>query len=366
MVSGVFEPVAERVLITGATGFLGQHLVRRLVGAGARVYAGVAPDEPPERVAALPVQVHRLTFDMRVAEAVWAAVAEAAPQVIFHLAAVGATDPGVDPHLALAVNAGGALHLLEAVTKCARVRQCAPVRGCAPVRQCAPVGDTVQRVVLVGTCYEYGTASECRRAFRCARASECGSESEFGPRETVEGLDPFNAYAASKVAAWAFGRMYWRAHGLPVVTVRPFQVYGPGQPDHTFIPAAIRAALAGVDFPMTPGGQERDFIYVDDVIDGFLAIAAAPGIDGCSLDLGTGQVHTLRRVVERIWTITRAQGRVLPGALPYRPGDVMHLAADADRTARLTGWRAGVGLDQGLRRTIEIKGATPHDRDEST
>ena len=336
MVSGVFEPVAERVLITGATGFLGQHLVRRVVGAGARVYAGVAPDERPERVAALPVQVHRLTFDMRVAGAVRAAVAEAAPQVIFHLAAVGATDPGVDPQLALAVNAGGALHLLEAVTKC------------APVRQCVPEGDGVQRVVLVGTCYEYGTGSE------------------FGARETVEGLDPFNAYAASKVAAWAFGRMYWRAHGLPVVTVRPFQVYGPGQPDHTLIPAAIRAALAGVDFPMTPGGQERDFIYVDDVIDGFLAIAAAPGIDGCSLDLGTGQVHTLRRVVERIWTITRAQGRVLPGALPYRPGDVMHLAADADRTARLTGWRAGVGLDQGLRRTIEIKGAMPHDRDEST
>jgi len=313
------------------------------MGAGAQVYAGVAPDERPERVAALPVQVHRLTFDMRVAGAVRAAVAEAAPQVIFHLAAVGATDPGVDPDLALAVNAGGALHLLEAVSKC------------APERRCAPEGDGVQRVVLVGTCYEYGAASECRAE------SEFGAELEFGAQETAEGLDPFNAYAASKVAAWAFGRMYWRAHGLPVVTVRPFQVYGPGQPDHTLIPAAIRAALAGIDFPMTPGGQERDFIYVDDVIDGFLAVAAAPGIDGCSLDLGTGQVHTLRRVVERIWTMTGAQGRVLPGALPYRPGDVMHLAADADRTARLTGWRARVGLDQGLRRTIETKGAMPHD-----
>ena len=295
------------------------------MGAGTRVYAGVAPDEPPERVAALPVQVHRLTFDMRVAEAVRAAVAEAAPQVVFHLAAVGATDPGVDPHLALAVNGGGALHLLEAV------------------RGGAPVGDTVQRVVLVGTCYEYGSVSEYR------------AESEYGARRTVEGLDPFNAYAASKVAAWAFGRMYWRAHGLPVVTVRPFQVYGPGQPDHTLIPAAIGAALAGVDFPMTPGGQERDFIYVDDVVDGFLAMARAPGIDGYSLDLGTGQVHTLRHVVERIWTMAGAQGRVLAGALGYRPGDVMHLAADADRTARLTGWRAGVGLDEGLRRTIEMK-----------
>jgi nucleoside-diphosphate-sugar epimerase len=253
----------------------------------------------------LPVQARRLAFDLRDAEAVQSTVVEAAPQVIFHLAAVGTTDPGVDPELALAVNAGGTLHLLNAL-----------------------LGQEVQRVVLVGTCYEYGA------------------------REAVEGLDPFNAYAASKVAAWAFGRMYWRAHGLPIVTVRLFQVYGPGQPDHTLIPAAIRAALAGADLPMTPGEQERDFIYVDDVVDGLLVAGDASGIVGQSLDLGTGQFHTLRYVVEFIWAMTAAQGQVLPGALRYRPGDVMHLVADAERTARLTGWRATTSLENGLRKTL--------------
>jgi nucleoside-diphosphate-sugar epimerase len=255
-----------------------------------------------------------LTFDLRRAVDVHAAVAEAAPHVVFHLAAVGATNPGVDPHLALAVNAGGALNLLEALT-----------------RRASEHSD-LRRVVLVGTCYEYGR------------------------REALEGLDPFNAYAASKVAAWAFGRMYWRAYGLPIVTVRPFQIYGPGQPDHTLIPAAIRAALTEEDFPMTPGEQERDFIYVDDIIDGFLTAARASGVEGQSLDLGTGRVHMLRQVVERVWAMTEAQGRLLPGALPYRPGAVMHLVADADRTARLTGWRARVGLEEGLQRTVEAKG----------
>jgi UDP-glucose 4-epimerase len=316
----------QRALVTGAAGFVGQHLVRRLVEVGVQVFAGVALDEQPERVARLPIQVHRLTFDLRNAEAVHAAVVQAAPQVIFHLAAVGATDLGVDPHLALAVNAGGALHLLEAV------------------RKHVSEGNVVRRVVLVGTCYEYGAVSEY------------GAASECGAREAVEGLDPFNAYAASKVAAWALGRMYWRAHGLPIVTVRPFQIYGPGQPDHTLVPAAIHAARAGGDFPMTPGEQERDFIYVGDVVNGLLAVADAPGIEGHSLDLGTGRVHTLREVVERIWTMTRAQGHILPGALPYRSGDVMHLVADADRTARLTGWRAMVGLEEGLRRTIGTTG----------
>ncbi len=290
--------------------------MRRLVEARAQVYAGVAPDEKPERIAALPAQAQRLFFDLRDAGAVRAAVTRAAPQVVIHLAAVGATN-FVDPALALAVNAGGALHLLDALKEYVSKDNC------------------VQRVVLVGTCYEYGA------------------------REAIEGgnqvgcFDPFNAYAASKVAAWAFGRMYWRAYDLPVVTVRPFQVYGPGQPKHTLVPAAIRAALAGNDFSMTPGEQQRDFIYVDDVVEGMLAAATALGIEGHSLDLGTGHVHPICEVVERIWTMTGAQGRILAGALPYRPGEVMCLAADADRTARLTGWRARVRLEEGLRHTIE-------------
>jgi nucleoside-diphosphate-sugar epimerase len=301
----------QRVLITGATGFIGQRLVQRLVEAGAQVYAGVAPDEKPGRVAALPAQARRSLFDLRDAGAVRAAVAKVAPQIVIHLAAVGVTNSSVDPALALAVNAGGALHLLDAL------------------KEYVSKGNSVRRVVLIGTCHEYGA------------------------REATEGLDPFSAYAASKVAAWAFGRMYWRAYGLPVVTVRPFQVYGPGQPNHTLVPAAIRAALAGEDFSMTPGEQQRDFTYVDDVVEGMLVAATTLGIEGHSLDLGTGHVYPVCEVVERIWTITGAQGRILVGTLPYRPAEVMHLVADADRMARLTGWRAQVGLEEGLRRTIE-------------
>lgn len=292
-------------MVTGATGFIGQHLARRLVEAGAQVWAGAFSDENPKRVRTLPSQARRLSVDVREAESVSQAVTRCEPEVVFHLAAVGVTDPAVDPALALAVNAGGTVHLLEALR-----------------------GRDVRRIVLVGTCYEYGA------------------------REAAEGLDPFNAYAASKVAAWAFGRMYWRTQGLPIVTVRPFQVYGPGQPPHTLIPAAIRAAMAGEDFPMTPGEQERDFIFVEDVVEGMLVAAQAPRIEGQSLDLGTGQIHTVREVVERIWAVTGARGRILAGALPYRTGEVMHLAADAKRTARLTGWRATTPLEEGLRRTV--------------
>jgi len=286
-------------------------LARRLVEAGAQVWTTGLPGEHP-----LPGVAGHSPLDARNGDAVHAIVAEAAPQIVFHLAAVGVTDPGVDAALALAVNVGGALHLLEALRE----------RG-------------VGRIVLAGTCYEYGA----REAGEGGNCTNC--------------FDPLNAYAASKIAAWAFGRMYWRMYGLPVVTVRPFQVYGPGQPARSLVPAAIRAALAGEDFPMTPGQQQRDFIYVDDVVEGMLAAAAAPGIEGHSLDLGTGQVHAVRHVVERVWAMTGARGQILIGRLPYRPGAVMHLVADAGRAAHLTGWRARVGLEEGLRRTIEMVGS---------
>ena len=296
----------SRVLVTGATGFVGPRLIRRLLETGAEVWAGVLPDEPAGRV---PAQARQLPLDVRIPESIAQAVAEARAQTVFHLAAVGVTEPTIDPRAALIVNTGGAVLLMEALRE-----------------------SGVGRLVLVGTCYEYGA------------------------RQALEGLDPLNFYAASKAATWAFARAYWRTCGLPIVVVRPFQVYGPGQPAHTLIPAAVRAALNGEDFPMTAGEQARDFVFVDDVVEGLLACAQAPAIEGTSIDLGTGEAHSVRQVVERIWAMTGASGRIVAGAIPYRPGEVMHLAADAARTARLTGWRARVSLEEGLRRTIQAFG----------
>lgn len=299
------EWIRRRVLITGGTGFLGQHLTRRLVELGAQVTVALRQGENPALVAALPDQAGRCDGDVRDRSALQGVVETVRPEIIFHLAAVGVNDPFIAAEVALQVNLHGTLNLLRTA------------------RQAG--ADCVRRIVVAGTSYEYGEAGQ---------------------------LDPGNVYAATKVAAWAFCRMYCRAHGTPVVVARPFNVYGPGQNERALIPSAIRVALNDQDFAMTPGQQRRDFVHVDDVIGGFLAVATAAGVEGHSLDLGTGQATPVRDVVERIFALSGGRGRPQVGALPYRPGVVWELVAAAEHTAQLTGWRAEIGLEKGLRATI--------------
>ena len=153
----------RRILFTGATGFIGTRLTQKLIGAGAKVWAGVLPGDASERIAGLPADVRRVSLDVLAGDGVAEAVDQADPDVALPLAAAGAAERGVDAALVLAINGGGAVRLLQAL-----------------------LGRAVRRVILLGTCYEYGAL------------------------EAREGLDPFNAYAASKVAAWAFGRAFWR------------------------------------------------------------------------------------------------------------------------------------------------------------
>lgn len=296
------KQLSTPVFLTGATGFIGRRLAGHLITAGADVTALVLPGE----VDLLPDGVRAIPGDITLPESVTEALVAVQPGLIIHLAAIGITNPDLPFTAACAVNVGGVINVLDAARQV----------------------ETVKRIVLVGSSYEYGA------------------------RRADDGLDPFNAYSASKVAAWAFARAAYNAWGAPIVWMRLFQVYGPGQCEQALIPAAIQAALSGDDFRMTAGEQQRDFIFVEDVVEGLLAAAVAPDVEGRALDVGTGQMHRIRAVVERIWALSGARGRILAGALPYRPGEVPAIPADVDRTRRLTGWEARMELAEGLQQTI--------------
>jgi nucleoside-diphosphate-sugar epimerase len=282
-------------LVTGATGFIGSHLTRRLVQAGEQVSVLVPSGVDRSALKGVLEQVELHEVDLRTAGAVARAIDTLDPSFVFHLAAAGVTDPFLSPDEAIRTNVYGTIHLLRAI------------KGRA-------------RVIVMRT-----------------------------PGE----IEALNVYAASKAAAWQFCRMYRRTQGWPIVGAMPFQVYGAGQTSKALIPSAIEAALAGRDFPATSGGQQRDWIYIDDVIDALITLGKANRFDLETIEIGSGSTLSVREAVERIYDLVGRGGRPLIGALPDRPGEVEIQSADADATAAILGWRAQVSLEAGLRQTIE-------------
>jgi nucleoside-diphosphate-sugar epimerase len=294
------------ILVTGATGFIGPHLVHRLTAAGAQVTCLILSET---ELCGLPASVTGHVADLRDASAVRAIVRAVRPAIVFHLAAVGVTEFGIDPVAAVQVNVEGTLNLLAALE-----------------------GTGYRRFIFVGTGHEYGSNSP--------------------PFCEEQPPAPANVYAASKSAAWLFCQMYYRARGWPVVCVRPFGVYGPGQRPPAFLPALIQTALRGQNFPMTGGEQVRDLIYVEDVVEGMIRAATVLGIEGQAFNLCSGEGVSLAKLARRVVTLMGDPIRVNLGALPYRSGEMWRMVGDNSQARQALEWQPTTPLDEGLRRTI--------------
>ncbi|MBN1642275.1 MAG: NAD-dependent epimerase/dehydratase family protein [Anaerolineae bacterium] len=302
-------PWRERVLVTGGSGFIGSALVERLLQLGADVHCLLLPSDPAPNLAHVleHVQVHRA--DLADLDAVRQVVRDAQPEVVMHLAAVGVTDVRIDPALAVRVNVEGTLNLLRALDGAYRV------------------------FVNTGTCHEYGD-------------NDPPFHEGQDPRPTLP-------YAITKTAVWHFCRRFHHTHGWPIVTVRPFAVYGPRQGEAAFIPSCIRAAHAGVDFRMTGGDQVRDYIYVSDVVEGFVRAARTPQAVGGTFNLCTGQGVPLHEVARAILAHMGDPVALLRGVLPYREDEIWRLVGDNTRAREILDWAPRITLADGLRRTIE-------------
>lgn len=298
-------PAGTRVLVTGAGGFIASHLIPRLLDAGCRVLAQ-EPEPLAGRLAAFAGRIERL-------DGAWseprteAAAAQFAPELVFNLA--GYTDQShsrdndrrqFEDHLGIAL---------------------------AVVRACFRSG--LRRLVHAATNEEYGN-------------------NPVPHREDMREM-PISAYSAAKAAVTQYLSMLARSEALPAVLVRPFLVYGPGQ-GRGLVHGIGQRALRGEAFDTTEGLQTRDFVYVDDVAAGLLAAATAPGVEGGIFNLGTGVETRVRDAVSRIAALAGGTPRF--GALPTRPGEMLRSVADPRRSAEQLGWRAGVSLDEGLRRTL--------------
>jgi nucleoside-diphosphate-sugar epimerase len=146
--------------------------------------------------------------------------------------------------------------------------------------------------------------------------------------------------------------MFHSLYQTPVVVVRPFMTYGPGQHETKIVPHVIRSLLLGRAPALSSGVWSADWVFVDDVIDGIVAAATHPGINGCSIDLGSGKLTSIREVVESIVQLIDPQIEPQFGALPDRPRQ-RERAADTEFARKALGWRATTTLEDGLAATVQ-------------
>ena len=308
----------QRVLVTGAGGFIGSHLVQALLAHGAQVRALVKYNSQSHWG-----HLETLTHDQREqCEVHLGSVTDAGHmdklvrgcQTVFHLAALGGIPYSyLAPQHYVQVNIDGTLNVLEACLK-----------------------QGVQRLVHTSTSEAYGTALTT-------------------PMDETHPLQAQSPYAASKIAADKLAESYHLSFGLPVATIRPFNCYGPRQSARAFIPAMMAQVLTQPVVLVGNLQPKRDLTFVSDTVAGFLAVGASPQAVGRVLNVGQGSAVSMAEVLQTILHLAnkpelplkQQEERVRPDA-----SEVQHLECDASAAKALLGWQPQVTLAEGLAQTL--------------
>jgi NAD dependent epimerase/dehydratase len=310
----------KSVFLTGADGFIGSHLVELLVASGARVRAmtyynswnekGWLRDVPEQTLAS----VELFSGDIRDTERVRQGVRGC--DYVFHLSSLIAIPYSYDaPRSYVETNVIGATNVLQACRE----------------------SDALTRLVHVSTSEVYGSAQQV----------------PIPENHPLVGQSP---YSASKIAADKMAESYHLSFGLPVVTARPFNTFGPRQTARAVIPTIASQLLAGrTTLKLGSLSPTRDFNFVTDTAAGMLALALSQEAEGEVVNIGSGKEWSIARTVELLCEIVGCQVEIISDEARIRPdkSEVNRLLADNRKIADLTGWQSEVPFREGLARTVQ-------------
>jgi nucleoside-diphosphate-sugar epimerase len=286
-----------KVLVTGARGFFGSHAVTRAKEYGAQVYALARQADSGDR------EVRWLSGDLTDPKAVLALVDQVRPDVVFHLAGQTIGAPGKEFVLpSFRNNLAATVNVLLALAEV----------GC-------------RRVVVTGS----------------------GEE----PRSENGEVVAISPYGASKGAEVIYARMFHALYRLPVVIVRPFITYGPRQRPSKLVPSLTLSLIRGESPTVSQPDREADWIYIDDVIDGIVAAGEVPGAEGSTIELGSGNLVSIREIAEQLRQIIDGNAAVRYVKSERSVG--MHgRHAELEIARRLLDWHPKTSLHQGLVQTV--------------
>lgn len=308
----------KKVLVTGGAGFIGSHLSEALVRSGYRVAAFLqynsrgAIDDLEYVDPSVLSEIELVWGDLKDPDSVRRAVKGC--DIVFHLGAlIGIPYSYQNPRDVVETNVLGTLNVLEAARDYG-----------------------VSRVLHTSTSEVYGTA-------RMEKITE---------EHPLQGQSP---YSASKIGADKIAESYFDSYGLPVVTIRPFNTYGPRQSMRGVIPTIIGQALFQEVIHVGSLEPMRDFTFVLDTVDAFLKAATIAGNEGKTINLGVGKTISIGNILERIMALTGAVGKkVVRQENRQRPeqSEVMRLCSDNSLALKCLGWSPQTSLEEGLSKTI--------------
>ena len=295
------------VLVTGATGFVGSHVVRRLLAAGERVTAVVRPSSSRWRLEGIEDRVELIQADLEDVEAVTAHLRRVKPETCIHTAWYA--EPG--KYLPSPKNLDSLRASLALLEELAKV-------GC-------------RHVTGVGTCFEYDMASQ--------------------PLSEDSLTRPFTLYAACKLAFYVIATQRAPQLDMGFAWGRLFYLYGPYEDERRLVPAAVKALSTGQEFPTTSGTQVRDYLHVQDVASAICAVCLRR-LSG-PFNVCSAQPVTIRDVVGTIGELLGRPDLIRLGAYPDREWDPREVAGVNRRLVEEARWSPRYPLREGLANTIE-------------
>ncbi|UUX91658.1 NAD-dependent epimerase/dehydratase family protein [Methanoplanus endosymbiosus] len=295
----------KKVLVTGASGFIGRHLLARLYNSGANV------NTISRKRCDFQLEIGQFILDICDEKAVRDCVLECQPDYIFHLAAYKERSTTVESlYTSIETNLIGSLNLFSAAKDMGLVKS----------------------IITLGTAEEYGINS----------LPFCENMRE----------SPATSYSFSKLCVSNLSELFWRLYDFPVTIIRPTLAYGPGQGIDMFLPALIISLRDNKKFNMTFGNQTRDFVYVEDLVEALLVSSQTSFSKGQIINIGSGKTVKLSEIAYMVEKIMGKIGLVCLGGHPYRNNEVMDYYVDINKAKDLLNWNVKTPLDVGLQKTI--------------
>jgi nucleoside-diphosphate-sugar epimerase len=313
----ISDPMAsEKVLVTGATGFIGSELVVKLLDGGCEVHT-LERNVAERYDLALSNRAVPHTADLTDYQTIQAMVDEIQPEYVIHTAAVSAVSYSYDHYIEISdVDYVATINLAEACHRSVK---------------------NFKQFIFSGSSEEYGTTLENVNQ-RLTEDSE---------------LNPNSPYALAKVASDHYLRYMYRAYKFPYTIIRGYNTYGRRNNRHFFIEKTISQMLSGADVRLGDPTPVRDWLYVDDHVDGFMASFGNKKSIGQTIQLCTGNGYTTRATAELIAKLTGFRGEIKWNSLPKRPIETQITIGDNAKAQELLGWKPKYTLEEGLKKTIE-------------